>query len=322
MKVLITGANGFIGRQLAQDMQQTPYQARLALRQLPQKNDASLDRVAVGAINAHTQWQQALSDCDVVIHTAARVHIMQETAENPLSLFRGVNVEGTLNLARQAVKAGVKRFIFISSIKVNGEWTTTYPFTADDVPHPQDAYGLSKLEAEQQLLALAHETGLELVIIRPPLVYGPGAKGNFQRLVQSIQKGWPLPLKCIVNQRSFVYVNNLSNLIIKCIEHPKAVNRIFLVSDGEDLSTPELLKKISLALNKPVRLLPIPYYCLSGFLRLIRKKAMLQRLTASLQVDMSKTCELLSWQPPLSVDEGLQAMMQSLREKTDTCDII
>lgn len=244
---------------------------------------------------------------DVVIHCAARVHVMHDQAVDPLIEFRKVNLAGTLNLARQAAAAGVQRFVFISSIKVNGEGTAPgMPYHADDAVTPLDAYGISKHEAEQGLLALAAETGMEVVIIRPVLVYGPGVKANFLNMMSWLYKGIPLPFGAIYNKRSLVALDNLVDLIVTCIDHPAAANQVFLVSDGDDLSTTDLLRRMGRALGKPARLIPIPSKWLEFGARLLGKQALAQRLCGSLQVDISKTRELLGWTPPVSVDEGLR----------------
>jgi nucleoside-diphosphate-sugar epimerase len=242
-----------------------------------------------------------------VIHAAARAHIMKDEVADPLAEYRRVNVDGTLNLARQAAAAGVKRFIFISSIKVNGEQTPLgQPFTADDTPAPEDAYGISKWEAEQGLQQLATETGMEVVIIRPPLVYGPGVKGNFASMIKLVAKGLPFPLGAIHNQRSLVAVDNLVDLIITCIDHPVAANQVFLAGDGQDLSTTELLRGVAKAMGKPARLIPVPSSLLMLGATLLGKKAVAQRLLGSLQVDIAKARNLLGWEPPVSVEEGLE----------------
>jgi len=236
---------------------------------------------------------------------------MNDSAIDPLTEYRNVNYEGTLNLARQAVHVGVKRFIFISSIKVNGEETILgKPFTADDVPNPVDPYGVSKAETEQALLELAASTELEVVIIRPVLVYGPGVKANFRSLIKWVSKGVPLPLGFIRNKRSLVALDNLVDLTVTCIDHPNAVNQIFLVSDGEDLSTTELLQRVCSALNRPTRLLPVPVWIISFAATLIGKRDVAQRLLGSLQVDISKTQDVLGWSPPVSVDNALQKTAQ------------
>ncbi|AEY02316.1 NAD-dependent epimerase/dehydratase [Oceanimonas sp. GK1] len=232
---------------------------------------------------------------------------MKDEVADPLAEYRKVNVEGTLNLARQAAVAGLKRFIFISSIKVNGEQTLLgKPFTADDAAAPEDAYGMSKWEAEQGLRQLAAETGMEVVIIRPPLVYGPGVKGNFASMIKLVEKGLPLPLGAIHNRRSLVALDNLVDLIITCIDHPGAANQVFLAGDGEDVSTTELLRGVANAAGKPCRLLPVPAGLLQLGATALGKKAVAQRLLGSLQVDISKARNLLGWTPPLSVEQGLK----------------
>ncbi len=233
---------------------------------------------------------------------------MDESATDPLREFRRVNVEGTLNLARQAAACGVRRFIFVSSVKVNGESTeAAHPFTAQQAPAPLDPYGISKMEAEQGLCQIAAETGMEVVIIRPPLVYGPGVKANFSALMRAVQRGLPLPLALVRNQRSLIALDNLVDFIITCATHPKAANQTFLVSDGQDLSTPELIRKIALAADVPARLLPVPVWALQAGARLLGKGDAMQRLCGNLQVDISKARELLGWVPPVSVEDGLRA---------------
>ncbi len=306
-RLLITGSTGFVGRQLVEYLKTNAhFLLRLTGRtdNLPALQE-ELDYVKVAELSKNSDWKAAVENCEVVIHLAARVHIMRETALDPLEAFRAVNVEGTLNLARQAAAAGVKRFIFLSSIKVNGEQTETIPFSAADTVKPLDPYGRSKYEAEQGLLAIAHQTGMEVVIIRPPLIYGPGVKGNFQLLLRSLAKGLPLPLAAINNKRSLVAIDNLIDLIQTCISHPKAANQVFLVSDGEDLSTSQLLRKIGQALGKPARLLAIPPKILYFLATIIGKKDMIDRLCGSLQVDLTKTYALLEWRPPVPIDLAL-----------------
>jgi len=242
-----------------------------------------------------------------VIHAAARVHVMSDSENDPLAAFREINVKGSLDLARQAAAAGVKRFIFISSIKVNGERTSKgQPFNSHDAASPEDFYGISKHEAEQGLRALAAETGMEVVIIRPPLVYGPGVKGNFASMIKLVGKGLPLPLGAVHNKRSLVALDNLVDLIITCIDHPGAANETFLVSDGEDLSTTQLLQGVAEAMGKPSRLIPVPASLLQFGTTLLGKKAVAQRLLGSLQVDISHAQKCLNWTPPLTVKQGLQ----------------
>jgi nucleoside-diphosphate-sugar epimerase len=248
-----------------------------------------------------------LNDVQVVIHAAARVHVMNETAVDALTEFRKVNVEGTLRLARRAAESGVKRFIFISSIKVNGESTVLgKPFKANDFPAPADPYGVSKYEAEEALKQLSLDTGMEVVIIRPPLVYGPGVKANFLSMMRWLERGVPLPLGAIKNRRSLVAIGNLVDLAITCISHPAAANQTFLVSDGEDLSTTQLLRRMADALKVRAHLLPIPEAGLRLGALLLGKKAIADRLCGSLQVDIGKTCSMLNWLPPVSVDKALQ----------------
>lgn len=313
MKVLVTGSSGLVGRALiARLATQSAIRLVCVLRRplaLPKQCEPFLVADLVSA----DDWTSALQDVQVVVHCAARVHVMKEPDADPLAEYRRVNVMGTLHLARQAALAGVKRFIFISSIKVNGEATADgRPFAASDVPAPEDAYGLSKLEAEQGLTQLAAETGMEVVIIRPPLVYGPGVRGNFARMVKLVSKGFPLPLGAIHNQRSLVGIDNLVDLIIRCMEHPAAANQVFLAGDGQDLSVTELLCGVASAMGKPVRLIPVPAGILWAGSVVLGKKAMAQRLLGSLQVDISKTCELLDWTPPCRVEQGLRRCFEPL----------
>lgn len=307
MRVLATGASGFVGRGLLERMALSAnFDVLAALRTQVPYLPTNVTPVQVGNLEGKADCWAALAGVETVIHAAARVHVMNDRAAEPLAEFREVNVAGTLNLARQAVSSGVKRFIFISSIKVNGEGTSLgEPYTADTSPAPTDPYGISKLEAEQALLALAAETGMEVVIIRPVLVYGPGVKANFLNMMRWLSKGVPLPLGAIHNKRSLVALDNLVDLIVTCIEHPSAVNQVFLVSDGEDLSTSELLRRMGRALGKPARLIPIPAGVLEMGARMVGKKTIAQRLCGSLQVDISKTRELLNWSPPMSVDCAL-----------------
>jgi UDP-glucose 4-epimerase len=242
-----------------------------------------------------------------VLHLASRVHVMRETCTDPLAEFRRVNVEGTVRLARAAAAAGVRRFVFVSSIKVNGETTDSRdPFTADEQPAPLDPYGVSKREAEDALRVVASESGMEVVIVRPVLVYGPGVKANFESMMRWLSKGVPLPFGALTNKRSLVALDNLVDLLIVCIDHPAAANQTFLVSDGEDLSTTELLKRIARSLDKPARLLPVPQGLIKGAASLAGLRGLSQRLCGSLQVDIEKTRRVLAWSPPMSVDESLR----------------
>lgn len=304
--MLITGSNGFVGHFLAHYLSDAEHDVIHTYRRLQDGLDTgNASHFAVGDIDAQTDWKLALGCVDIVVHLAARVHVMQETHTDPLQAFRSVNTSGTLNLARQAVIAGVKRFVYLSSIKVNGEQTFDTPFFADDELNPQDPYALSKFEAEQQLLALGTETGLEIVIIRPPLVYGPGVKGNFSRLIKLVEKSIPLPFSRINNSRSLVNIQNLCSLIQVCLSHPKAAGEVFLVSDGQDISTSELFEIIAKALDKKSRIFYLPKLWIYFASRLLNRSAEYERLFGSLQVDISKNEKLLGWVPSISVDEGI-----------------
>jgi nucleoside-diphosphate-sugar epimerase len=304
-QVLVTGASGFVGEalvfRLLLDKKFTPVAAVRGVTRL-----LGLCRLIPFDLT-DTTASPALNDVQVVIHAAARVHVMNETSTDALSDFRKVNVDGTVRLARKAAESGVKRFIFISSIKVNGESTAPQSsFKADDPPAPVDPYGVSKQEAEDALKQIGLSTGMEVVIIRPPLVYGPGVKANFLSMMSWLHRNIPLPLGAINNQRSLVALDNLVDLIVTCIDHPAAANNVFLVSDGEDLSTTLLLRRMARALGAKAWLLPIPDFVLSLSASLLGKKAVVQRLCSSLQVDISKTCDVLNWRPSVSVDKALR----------------
>jgi nucleoside-diphosphate-sugar epimerase len=304
--VLVSGSNGFVGKPLCGELLRQGHSVHAAVRSA-NVQVANIETVSVGELNGETDWTIALRCVDIVIHLSARVHVMKDRAANPLAEFRKVNVEGTLNLARQSVEAGVRRFIFISSVKVNGEGTLPgHPYTSKDQPAPVDAYGTSKREAEDGLLQLASETAMEVVIIRPPLIYGPGVKANFQSMMYWLSKGIPLPLGAIHNQRSLVALDNLIDLIVTCIRHPSAANQIFMAGDGEDLSTTEMLQRMAAALGKKAWLIPVPKFLLVCGARLLGKQAMAQSLCGSLQVDISKARDLLDWNPPVRVDEALR----------------
>ncbi len=307
MRVLITGVSGFVGGALAcRLLDEGSYRVRGAARRVLSNAPAGLELCQSPELEAEADWSELLQDVEVVVHAAARVHMMNDQAADPLSEFRRANTEGTLRIARQAVEAGVRRFVFISSIKVNGEESPAdRPYSADDVVAPVDPYGVSKHEAEQALLALARETGLEVVIIRPVLVYGPGVKANFQSMMRWLDRRLPLPLGAIHNSRSLVSLDNLVDLIVTCLQHSAAAGQVFLVSDGSPLSTTQLLRRMGLALGKPARLLPIPAVWLQLIARLLGRPAIAQRLCGSLCVDIEKTRRLLGWEPPVTVDEAM-----------------
>lgn len=300
-QILVTGANGFVGRSLCTALQVRNIRCVPAVRT---KNSDS--EVSIGDLGADTDWSTALHACDAVIHLAARVHVMNDTSSDPLAAFRAVNVDATLNLARQAIAAGVKRFVFVSSVKVNGEETGEHPFTAFDEAAPTDPYGQSKLEAEIALRELAQLTGLEVVIVRPPLVYGPDVRANFLRLMQLVKIGLPLPLGAINNRRSMIAVDNLVDLLILCTWHPAAPGQTFMVSDDRDVSVSELLRMLAKAMRKRSMLLPVPSSTLSGVATVLGKSAVANRLLGSLQVDIKHTKTTLQWQPPVSMDLALE----------------
>jgi len=306
-RILVTGANGFVGAALCERLTEQGIEARAAVRAVGSARNRSLDTqiVAVGDIHADTNWTAALTGVTHVVHLAARVHVMQETARDPLQIFRTVNTAGTLNLARQAAEAGVRRIVYMSTIKVNGERTSGRPFYAEDDPKPEDAYAQSKLEAELALNDISQNTELEVVIVRPPLVYGPGVKGNFVAILRATQKGWPLPLANCDNRRSFVGLTNLISLLEKCVAHPAAAGQVFLVADGDDLSTPELLRRVAHALGRKARLLPFPPALLHLAAKIVRRPGIYERLCSSLQVDIGKAHKLLGWSPTCSVDAEL-----------------
>ncbi len=344
--ILVTGPDGFVGTALCRELLKCGFAVRGAqwkAAPLP----IGVEPVVVGDINGTTDWTEAIKGIHTVIHLAARVHIMNDDAEDPLAAFREVNADGTRRLAETAAKSGVKRFILMSTIKVNGEQTgetedrrrktedgaekdgrsqasssslqsstknekqrTKNLFTEDDTPAPEDAYGISKWEAEQALHAVCRASSMEYTIIRAPLIYGPGVKGNMQSLLKLAATGLPLPLGAVHNQRSLLYLGNLTDFLARCIGHPAAANETFLLCDNHDLSTTELLRSMRQAMGKPPRLIPVPptLFRLAG--RLTGKTAVVDRLFGSLQVDCTKARTLLDWEPPFSVEEGIQAMVE------------
>lgn len=315
VNIVVTGANGFVGRALLQEAVARGLTLR-GITRAPCDLGPSIENHVVGEINESTDWDQALKGCETVIHLAARVHVMQDTEPDPLAAFRRINVAGTERLARDAARHGVKRLVYVSSIKVNGEETTdTHRYTESDVPAPQDAYGQSKLEAEQVLHQISRETGMEVVIVRPPLVYGPAVKGNFELLLKVAAKGWPLPFASVDNQRSLIYVGNLVDALLCCATHPAAAGQTYLVRDGEDLSTAKLLRGLSVALNVPSRLIPCPPALLRLAGNLTGRREQLKRLLGCLRVDDGKIRQELTWLPPYSTGQGLQAVAQWRRNK-------
>ena len=319
MRIFITGANGFIGSALVRKMHVLGFSIVGAVRKKTLIFPSSVEQFEIGNMSEKTDWTTGLRNVNVVIHLAARVHIMVDTAHDSLSEFRRINTEATLQLAKQAVNCGVRRFIYLSSIKVNGEFTAEgRPFTVDDKFIPTDPYALSKYEAEQQLLELSKNTSMEVVIIRAPLVYGPGVKANFSTMIKWLYKGIPLPFGSINNKRSLVSLDNLIDLLLTCVKHPAAVNEIFLVSDDDDLSTTELLESLATALGKKSRLFSVNQKVLELFFGLIGKQGYASRICGSLQVDISKTKKLLNWTPPVSVDKGLGETSKHFY-KTNVC---
>lgn len=312
MRVLVTGASGFVGKALCTTLMQSGYEVECTVR-MPKGITA--ERV-VGQIDVSTDWGVLMEGVDAVVHLAARVHVLRDEARDPLAAFRSVNTEGTLNLARQCAAAGVKRFVFVSSIKVNGEGTLTpgpspkgrgeiMPYTESDTPAPQDAYAISKWEAEQGLREIESKSGMEVVILRPPLIYGPGVGANFLRLLRAVERGLPLPFGWVENRRSLLYLGNFTDAIRVCLEHPTAVGKTFLLADGEDVSTAELARRLARSMHRPTRLLPVPASWLRSAGRLIGRSDEIDRLLGSLTVDSSKIRQELGWEPPFSVEAGL-----------------
>ena len=307
--VLVTGASGFVGRAVCSQLVESDFIVIAAMRNRIE-HSVSVNPVVTGEITITTDWGRALIGVDAVVHLAARVHVMHDTETEPLKAFRAFNVDCTLNLARQAAAAGLKRFVFVSSIGVNGSHTASgTPFCEKVQNNPHNAYALSKLEAEEGLIQIAAETGLEVVIIRPPLVYGRNAPGNFGSLMRAVKRGWPLPLGSVHNQRSLVALDNLVDFIVTCITHPQAANQTFLVSDGQDLSSAELVRGMAKAARVPARLLPVPVWALQAGATLLGKGDAVQSLCGNLQIDISKARSLLGWVPPVSVEEGLRRAM-------------
>lgn len=306
--VLVTGGSGFVGRALVDRLvRDRRHRVRVAVRRPVNDLDAQVEQVRIGDLDGSTEWRAAVEGADAIVHAAARVHVMHDSALDPLRAFRTVNVDGTLHLAQTAAAAGVRRLVFLSSIKVNGESTPPgRPFHAEDAPAPRDPYGVSKREAEEGLRALARKGSLQVVIVRAPLVYGPGVKANFAALMRLLCSGIPLPLGSIDNRRTLVALDNLVDLLVTCIEHPAAGNETFLAGDQEDLSTTDLLRRLGVALGRPARLVPVPPRWVEFAAGLVGRRAVADRLCGSLQVDIGKATSLLGWRPPLPVDAALR----------------
>jgi nucleoside-diphosphate-sugar epimerase len=314
LKILVTGCTGFIATELISTLANVRGYSIVGACRRPLR-DAKFEFVVIGDVNALTIWGSCLKDTNVIVHTAGRAHVMHEISSCPIDEFRRTNVEGTLNLARQAASAGVHRFIFISSIGVNGFQTEPgRPFVESDFPDPHDPYTLSKWEAEQGLIEISNKTGLEVVIIRPPLVYGANAPGNFGSLIRALQHNWPLPFGSLHNKRSFVSLGNLIDFISTCIVHPAAANQTFLVSDGCDLSTSDLVRYAGAALGVKVRLIRFPKLIIKICAKIIGRSKSSHRLCDSLQVDISKARSILGWRPPLSVESGLKDIAFSVHK--------
>lgn len=300
---LVTGAAGFVGRELVHRLQAEGHRVRAAVR-TPAATTAD-ETVTIGDIGPGTDWSTALDGVDVVFHLAARVHMRSDGTSRDAQAFQRVNAEGSAVLARAAARTGVRRLVYVSSIKVNGEATGREPFRASDPPAPQDPYGRSKLDAELAIARAAAETGMEFAIVRPPLVYGPGVKANFLRLCRRVDRGTPLPLAAVHNRRSLVFVGNLCDLLVRCGWHSGAARGTFLAADGEDVSTPELIRRLARALQRRPRLLPVPEPLLRAAARLVGLSGAIGSLCDSLAVDIGPTCSVLDWTPPHSLDEGL-----------------
>ena len=305
MKALVTGASGFVGNATCARLVAQGMDVIGTVRHPPTRPLLGVDYRIVGDLDANTDWRDALTGVDYIVHCAARVHVMREAAADPLVAFRTANVAGTEQLARQAAAAGIRRFIFLSSVKVNGEGGLV-AYRETDLPVPKDVYGTSKHEAELGLREIKAETGMELVVVRPTLIYGPGVKANFQALMRALMRGIPLPLGAIHNRRSLLALDNVVDLIVTCIKHPAAANETFLVSDGEDISTTELIRRLARAMGRPARLVPVPAMVLMAGSMFLGKREVAARLCGTLQVNITKVREVLGWAPPVSVDEELR----------------
>ena len=311
--VFVTGAGGFIGSTLCKKLRSAGYSVigmhRSAKSASPQNG---IEHLSTDLMDQNIRWDSLLTGIEFVVHLAARVHVMKDNSTDPLAAYRKINVAATENLARHAAAMGVKRFVFMSSVKVNGE-ESWKPYTEADKPVPVDSYGISKMEAELTLRKIANETGMAVVILRPPLVYGPGVKANFLKLLQAVDRRMPLPFEGVKNQRSLIYVENLVDAIVACMQHPNAPGQTFLVSDGKDVSTPELIRMMSALLHKQPRLFSVPGLCLHIASRLTGKGPAMDRLIGSLTVDTTKITEELDWRPPFNLQEGLEETVEWYR---------
>jgi nucleoside-diphosphate-sugar epimerase len=314
-RILLTGANGFVGLALCKRLLSEGHHITAALRRPagPFFHE-SINSVIVGNVDDKTDWTQAVEGIDVVVHLAARVHQMVEGAADPIQAYRQVNVEGTRNLAESAAHAGVGRFVYLSSVKVNGEERLS-AYREDDDPAPQDPYGISKREGERQVGVIAEKSAMECVVIRPPLVYGPAVKANFLTLMGLVDRKVPLPLANIRNRRSFIYLGNLVDCIFTCMAHPSAAGQTFLVSDDKDISTPELIRLIASSLKTTAYLFPCPQTLLRSVAGLLGKKSASDRLLGSLTVDIAKIKRKLSWMPPFSIESGLLDTAKWFKER-------
>lgn len=312
--ILVTGGNGFVGRSVVQRLVGDGYRVRCAVRALDRVRDMSdVDLTEIGSVNGSTEWTKALEGVDTVIHLVARTHVTRDDSSDPLVLYRQINVHGTKRLAQQAKEMGVRRLVFVSSVKVNGEFTTTRPFTETDVANPQDAYGQTKKEAEDTLMEVLEGTGTGYVIVRPPLVYGARVRANLETLMRAVWKGLPLPLASIRNQRSMIGVSNLADVLVACAEHPDAEGKTYLVSDDADVSTPHLVAEMGRAMGRPARLLPFPVAGLRILGTISGRRSMIEKLTGSLQIDCFRIKRELGWKPPCTFAEGIREMARSFR---------
>ncbi len=321
-RVLVTGADGFVGRYVCRKLISSGFIPHAGVRtlqlwpELQRVVPGLTEHSLLGDLSADPELRSPLNGVSVVVHLAARVHVMKESARDPLQEYRRVNVDGTRSIALAAIAAGVRRFIFVSTVKVQGESTSQKPFREDMAPHPEDAYAVSKLEAEEALRTIAAESGLEVVIVRPPLVYGPGVRGNFLRLMKFVDRALPLPWPKSGNCRSMIGADNLADFLVRCVDHPKAAGQRFLVKDSEDISTRELVARLARCLARPVRLVPVPEALVRLAARLTFKEEAANRVLDSLVIDSRRAQQELQWTPPVTLDDGLAATARWYRELT------